>query len=85
MNNGEKVAVEIKGTYYKYLLRDDEFQGSIIVEGKREANQRFSFTEDIYSNFNDAYGQPEGRILQYDMFKYISIAEQEYQISSEWK
>lgn len=83
--SGEKVLVEIKGTYYKYLFGDDEFRGSIIIEGKREANQRFSFIDDRYSNFNDVYGQPEGSILQYDMFQYISISEQGYQISSEWK
>lgn len=48
--SGEKVLVEIEGTYYKYLLGDDAFQGSIIIEGKREANQRFSFIDDRYSN-----------------------------------
>lgn len=82
--SGEKIHVKIEGEYFKYLLRDDEFHGKIIVDGKREADQWFRFTDDTYGNFNDEYGQPEGAILQYDMFKYISIADKDYQISSDW-
>ena len=81
---GEIINVTISGTYYTYLLGDDLFDGTIAVEGKRTSTQTFELTDDLYTNFNDAYGQPQGHILQVEKFSYISIADDAYSISSEW-
>ncbi len=81
---GEIINVTISGTYYTYLLSDDLFDGTIKIEGKRTCTQRFELTDDLYTNFNDAYGQPQGHILQVEKFSYISIADDDYSISSKW-
>lgn len=81
---GEIINVFVSGTYYKYLLGDDVFDGTIEVEGIRTCTQKFELTDDLYTNFNDEYGQPQGTILQFKEFSYISIADEGYSISSEW-
>ena len=61
----EPVTVEVSGTYYAYLLRDDVFDGTIDVKGERRETGRFTLLKDTYTSFHDEYGQPEGVILQF--------------------
>lgn len=80
----EPVTAEIRGTYYAYLLRDDVFNGVVEIQGKRQETGRFTLFKDTCTSFHDAYGQPEGVILQFKEFSYISVADSGYVISSEW-
>lgn len=80
----EPVTAEIRGTYSAYLLRDDVFNGVIEIQGKRQETGRFTLFKDTYTSFHDAYGQPEGVILQFKEFSYISVVDSGYTISSEW-
>ena len=80
----EPVTAEITGTYYAYFLRDDVFDGTIEIQGKRQETGRFTLFKDTYTSFHDAYGQPEGVILQFKEFSYISVVDSGYTISSEW-
>lgn len=84
MKTGAVINVTVSGTYYAYLLRDDVFDGKIDIEGKCSYTQKFELQDDLYTNFNDAYGQPKGHILQFKKFSYISIANEGYSISSQW-
>lgn len=76
--------VTISGTYYSYFLADDIFKGMITVEGKRSLEREYVLRNDLYTNFIDAYGQPEGMILQFKKFSYINITDLDYYLYSEW-
>ncbi|MCI8629264.1 MAG: hypothetical protein HFE57_07160 [Firmicutes bacterium] len=80
----KKIMVTISGTYYSYFLTDDVFKGIIIVEGKRSLEREYTLRDDLYTNFVDEYGQPEGMILQFKKFSYINIYDLDYYLYSEW-
>ena len=82
--SGKKVTVIISGIYYSYLLRDDCFNGTINVENKRVCTMEYHLRKDLYTNFVDEYGQPEGMILQFKKFSYINIYDLDYYLYSEW-
>lgn len=84
LETNEEFIVNVSGTYYKFFLKDDIFDGTIEVEGKRIQTGKFHFREDMYTNFNDTYGQPQGLVLQFKQFSYIAIADDGYNICSEW-
>ncbi len=81
-NTQEPVVVKISGTYYKYMLRDDHFVGTITIPGYRECTRDYTFKDDIESNFTDEYGQPFGVIRQYNVFESLDISENTYSITS---
>lgn len=80
----KNIMVTISGTYYSYFLADDIFKGMITVEGKRSLEREYVLRDDLYTNFIDAYGQPEGMILQFKKFSYINITDLDYYLYSEW-
>ena len=75
------VDVILDGTYYRYLLRDDHFIGTIHVVGYRECTRDYTFENDTQSYFTDEYGQPFGVIRQQPVFTQLAIAENDYSIS----
>lgn len=83
--SGENITVNISGVYYAYFLKDDCFKGTINVENKRICTMNYNLREDLYTNFVDKYGQPEGGILQFKQFSYICISDLDYYLYSEWK
>lgn len=76
------VNVTIQGIYYQYFLRNDHFIGSIEIDGMRACTRDFVFENDREACFIDAYGQPYGSIIQSNMFKHFTIAENAYIIVS---
>ena len=76
------VRVLIDGIYYAYPLGDDHFIGSIEVSGWRTCRRDYTFEDDARSFFVDDHGQPVGSITQYGMFETLTIAENEYVITS---
>lgn len=54
------------------------------MEGKRSLEREYTLRDDLYTNFVDEYGQPEGMILQFKKFSYINIYDLDYYLYSEW-
>lgn len=78
------ITVNISGTLYSYLLKDDVFIGTINVCGKRTNTRRFELQDDLYTNLINEFGEPEEMVLQFDNFSYVNIVGEDYSISNEW-
>ena len=78
---GQPVDVHIKGDYYRFRFGKERFYGTIDVEGYRTCTAVYVFRDGI-SNFVDEAGQPMGTIQQQNMFETVTIAENDYTVTS---
>ncbi len=79
----KKIPVTISGTYFHYILKDDCFDGTITIAGKKYT-RNYTLRDDLYGNFTDETGQPTYIFLQFRQFDYISGSDGIHTFTSKW-